>query len=134
MNFDVHSEIKEKLQLHKGDFVHVIKRIRTADGEPIALDVDNVSSKVASHIDVNQIKNSLYVFFEQHLHMDIAYSDFKIKAGSATADIARHLGIQEGDPILHIKHITYTKKGIPFEYCQTYYRADKYSLSIRAYR
>lgn len=134
MNFDVSSEIKEKLDLDESDFTHIIKRIRTADGQAVALDIDNISSKIAKNIDVDKINTSLYSYFEKYLKIDISYSDFTIMSANATKDIAKYLGIEPGEPVIYMRHITYTKKGLPFEYCQTYYRADKYSLSIRAYR
>ncbi|XMB87109.1 GntR family transcriptional regulator [Mycoplasmatota bacterium WC44] len=121
MKFDVSKKIKSRLQLDDDDYIHVIKRIRTADGEPIAIDIDNV-------------KNSMYNYFENVLKVEITSSDFIIKSILADAEMANHLHVEIGDPILYMKHITYTTNGIPFEYCQTYYRADKYSFSITAFR
>jgi GntR family transcriptional regulator len=134
MSFDVDDDTKEVLELDDSDFVHIIKRVRTADNEAIALDIDRISSRVGDKFNVDKLEHSLYNYFEEDLQIAIFHSDFTIKASSATKEIAKYLNIEVGDPVLYMKHITYTKKGMPFEFCQTYYRADKYSLSIRAYR
>lgn len=134
MSFDVDENTKEKLELEDSEFVHIIKRVRTADGEPVALDIDRISSKIGEKFEVEKLKDSIYSYFEGSLNLKISHSDFTIKSSVATKEIAKYLNIELGDPILYIKHITYTKDGMPFEYCQTYYRADKYSLNIRAYR
>lgn len=134
MKYDVTHKIKTKLKLDDDDFIHVIKRIRTADGEPIAIDIDSVSSKIVKTIDVDAAKDSMYYYFENILNVEITSSDFIIRSILADSEISKYLGVEIGDPILYMSHITYTTDGVPFEYCKTYYRADKYSFSITAYR
>lgn len=134
MNFDYSERIRKKLNLVDGDFVHVIKRIRTADGEPIALDIDNISSRVCDKVDIELIKDSLYYYFESVLNVEIKSSDFVIQATTATKEIAEYLNIEIGEPVLYMKHITFTKDDEAFEFCETFYRADKFNLSITAYR
>ena len=134
MNFDVDKKIKDKLDLDKDDYVHVIKRIRTADGEPIALDIDQISSKLTKEIDINQVKESLYSYIENSLKLKISHSEFRIKAGTADEEISKYLNIEIGEPILYLRHISFTTDGLPFEYCRTYYPAEKYSLNMKAYR
>jgi len=134
MNFDVNKKIADKLDLSEGDFTHEIKRIRTADGEPIALDIDRVSSRLTEVINVEEVKDSLYGYIENTLNKKISHSEFTIKAGTANAEIAKYLSLEIGEPILYMRHISYTVDGLPFEYCKTYYPAEKYSLTIMAYR
>ncbi len=134
MIFDVDEKIRERLELEEIDFVRNIKRVFMVDGDPIALDIDRISSKIGEKLNVEKLKDSIYSYFEECLQVNKSHSDFTIKSTDATKEIAIYLHIQVGDPILYMKHVTYTKKGMSFEYCHSYYRADKYSLNIRAYR
>ncbi|HEY8364525.1 MAG TPA: GntR family transcriptional regulator [Haloplasmataceae bacterium] len=134
ITFDVDEDIKEHLKLDDTDFAHIIKRVRTADNEPIAFDIDIISSKIANKLDIEKLSGSIYSYLESDLNINIAYSDFTIKAAQVSYEVAKYLHLEVGHPILLVKHITYMKQGLPFEYCYTYYRADKYSLNIRAYR
>ena len=134
MVFDVDDDTKERLELNDEDFVHIVKRVRTADGEPIAFDINQISSKVAKKFEIEKLSGSIYSYFEADLQINITHSDFTIKAATVTKEVAKYLNLEAGDPILLVKHTTYTKQELPFEYCHTYYRADKYSLNLRAYR
>jgi DNA-binding GntR family transcriptional regulator len=134
MLYDVSSKTVKVLDLEEDDFVHVIKRIRTADGEPIALDIDYISSRVVDTINIKEAKESVYSYLEEKKGINMGYSDFEIKSVLADDEIAKHLLVQVGDPIIYLKHITFTKEGKPFEYCKTFYRADKYSFRVRSYR
>jgi len=134
MTYDVSDKLKNILELEEDHFVHTIKRIRTADGEPIAYDVDNVSSRVVPTIDVKKAKDSFYDYLEKNLDLTVASSDLEIKAILANETISKHLGIEIGDPVILLKHITFTEEGLPFEYCATYYRADKYSFRVKSFR
>lgn len=134
MNFDVDSKISNRLELADDDFVHIIRRIRTADGEPIALDVDRVSSKLTKTLDLEQVNESLYSYIENTLKIQIDHSEYRVKSIVADETIAKYLNVDIGSPVLYMRHISFTKDGLPFEYCKTYYPADKYSLTIKAYR
>ncbi len=134
MLYDMKSKTAKLLDLKEEDFVHVIRRIRTADDSPVALDIDYISSKIVDSIDINKAKDSVYSYLEQEKNIEMGYSDFEIKSILADEEIAKHLDVEVGDPIIYLKHITFTKDGKPFEFCKTFYRADKYSFRVRSYR
>lgn len=134
MTYDITSKLMKKLELSEDDFIHTIKRIRTADGEPIAFDVDNISSRVVPTLNIDVAKDSIYDYIENTLDIKVLSSDLEIKAVLANDIVAKHLELEVGEPIIYLKHTTFTDEGVPFEYCRTYYRADKYSFRVKSFR
>jgi GntR family transcriptional regulator len=51
-----------------------------------------------------------------------------IRAIQAAPEIARHLEVPTGDPLLHIERVSYSQQNQPAEFLRVYYRGDRYSL------
>ena len=78
-------KIQKQLNLEPGSYVVYISRLRTADGEPVAIECLQEEAKVR-----------------------VASSEKRIELCRATAEEAKLMKVKKGTPLLYIKSVTYT--------------------------
>jgi GntR family transcriptional regulator len=114
------------LKIEENDSVYKIKRIRLADGAPMALETAYIPVEIVPGLTEENSNLSLYQYIEQHLSLSISEATQEIEASIADSDDAKTLEINIGDPILLIQRISYLQDGIPFEIVKSTFRADRY--------
>lgn len=114
------------LKIEENDSVYKIKRIRLADGAPMALETAYIPVEIVPGLTEENSNLSLYQYIEQHLSLSISEATQEIEASIADSDDAKTLEINIGDPILLIERISYLQDGIPFELVKSTFRADRY--------
>jgi GntR family transcriptional regulator len=114
------------LKIEENDSVYKIKRIRLADGAPMALETAYIPVEIVPGLTEENSNLSLYQYIEQHLSLSISEATQEIEASIADSDDAETLEINIGDPILLIQRISYLQDGIPFEIVKSTFRADRY--------
>ena len=111
--------------------VVVVRRLRCADDEPIALEAAVLIAPVASAVlaaDVEQ--GSLHEALAKagwHLRRGTA----TIGAAAATAEDARLLGLRRGDPLLVERRVIADGHGRRVEATESRYPADRYALDVQ---
>lgn len=125
--------IAAALQLEPGEKVLRIKRLRTANGEPVVVLTSYVPAWTGISLQ-DDFSGSLIALLEDKYGVEYASADQTIEAAGADADTAKLLGVAEGDPILVIRRVTRTAAHVPVEYVEGLYRADRYSYRIRLNR
>lgn len=111
-----------------------IQRLRTANGEPIALQTSFVRAD-RFHIAAADLRDaSLYALLANRYGITAAVADEVITARVASKRSARHLGIRPGDPLLCVDRFTFSQHGEPVEYVQIQYRADRYRFFVHQHR
>jgi len=114
------------LKIEENDSVYKIKRIRLADGAPMALETAFIPVEIVPGLTEENSNLSLYQYIEEHLSLTISEATQEIEASIADNDDAKTLEIKIGDPILLIERISYLQDGIPFELVKSTFRADRY--------
>ncbi len=111
-----------------GTEIHVIERLRTADGEPMAVERAHVLASLAPDLlDRRLADRSLYGVLEAVYGVVFDAGDQIINAGVADAADARHLEISRGSPVLLLERRSYAG-GTCAELTMSTYRADRYQL------
>lgn len=124
-------ELAECLQLHEGDILVELKRVRYADSEPMYFETNIIEkSWVPEVMDRDFSKESLRVFLANRYKVSWSHAKQHIYSIAATQELAKLLQIKKGDPLIYIKRISYDSNDVPREYVETYYRADNYHLEI----
>ncbi|HEX9014477.1 MAG TPA: GntR family transcriptional regulator, partial [Chloroflexota bacterium] len=118
------------LSLEPGAPVIEIFRLRLADGEPMAIQTvhvphDRCPSLVSD--DLNQF--SLYYLLEQKYGLRLRHAQEKITATNASRQQAALLGVPKDAPLLRIERQTLLDSGVPIEFVESLYRADRYVYS-----
>lgn len=114
------------LKIEENEAVYKIKRIRLADGAPMALETAYIPVKIVPGLTEENSNLSLYQYIEEHLSLSISEAAQEIEASIAGEEDAQTLGISIGDPILLIERISYLQDGVPFELVKSTFRADRY--------
>jgi GntR family transcriptional regulator len=114
------------LKIEDADTVYIIKRIRLADGAPMALETAYIPVKIVPGLTEENSNLSLYQYIEENLALSISEATQEIEASTANHLDAETLEITIGDPILLIERISYLQEGIPFELVKSTFRADRY--------
>jgi GntR family transcriptional regulator len=111
-----------------GTEIHVIERLRTADGDPMAVERAHILASLAPDLlDRRLADRSLYGVLEAVYGIVFDAGDQIINAGVADATDARHLEIPRGSPVLLLERRSYAG-GICAELTMSTYRADRYQL------
>ena len=125
----------EQLRVAPGESIFCLQRLRTADGEPLAIEHSKINFRGCEglvHDDLEQ--QSLYRTLEDKYGLPLAEAEQELEAGLAGEEEARLLNISVGSPVLFTRRTTYTERNQPIEYATSVYRGDKYKFFTRLTR
>jgi GntR family transcriptional regulator len=119
-----------RLALKDGEKVLWLKRLRLADGQPIAIESARLGRRTAEAV----LEASLE---RESLHAVLVRAGFPptkgratIGAEAASADDARWLKMRKGDPMLVERRVIVDDQGRPLEFTESRYPADRYALDV----
>jgi len=112
-----------------------VHRVRTLDGVPTCFDTSVVPTSRAPGIEgVNLEDASLYQTLETVAQVRIVRSDYIVRAEAAAGEIAEHLGIETGAPVLVGEEVASDVSGTPIVLGRVTYRHDAYEFQATLYR
>lgn len=110
--------------------VVVVRRVRLADGKPIAVETARLLRRTASVVMTADLeRGSLHEALARGGH-HLTRGTATITAAAATHEDARLLGIRRGDPLLVERRVIFDGRGIPLEATESRYPADRYALDV----
>ena len=123
--------VANALQIQTGDPVILLKRIRYADDQPLAVEVSYLPYReYGPLLEENFAEASLYETLKKRFNILAVRALQQIEAVSCPNDEARLLKIRRGAPILHINRTTFSQDDRPFETVESYYRSDCYVFHV----
>lgn len=125
-------EVAQALELNPWDEVVEIYRVRTADGEPITINVSYLPYQLLEGHDLTQLGSgqSLYRVLEEEFRVVVSTTEDTIGAVKASQRQADILQINRNDPLLTIKRVAYDSDNRIIEYSSIVIRADRYKHII----
>lgn len=118
------------LGLQAGDPVVFLRRLRSADGEPIAIESATLVRAAANAVMAADLETG-------SLHEALAGAGYHLRrgtatitAGAATHEEARLFGIRRGDPLLVERRVIVDTHGRRIEATESRYPADRYALDV----
>lgn len=125
-------DLAEKLKVEAGEAVMLLRRLRLADGVPMALEVSHIPLKHFPGLEkVSFTKQSLYHVLRENYGVRVGWADEVIEALPATREESELLTIPKRASILSISRIIMTTESTPIEVACSRYRGDRYRASIR---
>lgn len=116
------------LNLEPGAEVHYIERLRTADGEPMAVERSHIPAAVAPDLlDQPLVDRSLYQLLEHEYGVVLDSGEQTIEAGIADPRDAALLGLRSGSAVLLLQRRSFAAN-VAIELAVSTYRADRYQL------
>jgi len=124
---------RDLFQLGEGEQVYQIRRLRLADGVPLAIEevqipfgfVPGLEKYIASH-------HSLYGILMQHYGLRMARCVDDVSAVLPTKEQRQLLSIDHPTALLMIRRTSYSSAGNAVELAVTLYRGDMYTATVNA--
>jgi len=124
------SEDRNALGLKDPSSVIVIKRIRVADGTPLALERVALLAQCFAVLDEDLVNGSLHAGLRKIGFQPTLASGW-LKARLATTHEARKLDLPSKSPLLVETRVIEDQNGVAIEYTETAYAANRYVVDIK---
>ena len=125
-------EIAARLRLQPDEQLARIRRLRLANGEPMALETTHLPLELCPGLlSMDLERGSLYELLQRVFRLRFGAATQTITAEAARPATARMLALNEGDPVLVMERSSELDNGRPFEYVRSWYRADRYHFAVR---
>jgi len=109
--------------------IHVIERVRTADGEPVVYCVDKFPSQIFPG-SFSYEKESIFQMLEEGSEMKIAYAVAQIEPIGFHEKVSPILECEPETALLVLKQMHFDEMDTPILYSVNYFKADKFSFHV----
>jgi len=128
-------QVAEALGIPEGETVIHIVRLRSADGQAMALETSFLPHRLFPTLAEQDLTDrSLYQVLEQEFSLPPAYAVDTIELASAGPYEAAELGIREGTPVVLSTRIAYSEQDVPLVFTRTIHRGDRFRAVVRCTR
>ncbi len=128
-------EVAQALKLTPGERVYCARRLRSVNGEPVAVVTSYLPARIFAGIEKQDLeKQSLYSIFEHSYKRRLQWAEELIGAMIAGAEEADALQTSAGSALLVIRETTYDAQNVAIEYSLSLLRGDRYTASVISVR
>ncbi len=129
------ANIAIELNMQPGEQAHEIRRLRLADGEPMAISTAYIPCALLPELTEEAVaSSSLFELLSMQLSLRISYADRSIRPTLATPEQAELLKAPAGSALMLVEGPAFLENDQPVEYVITYYRGDRYEFMFHAVR
>lgn len=122
-------EVRERLGLAEGKKVFLLKRLRLADGEPVAVETAHLPQGLCPGLlEEDLATRSLFSVLRDRYGVSPTWADAEIEARMATKPEAVLLKMKAGQPVLEARRTTFTTNYEVIECVDSVYRGDRFSF------
>jgi GntR family transcriptional regulator len=131
----VSAHVADLLQLPDSEQIVLLERLRIVNGEPWVVTTAHMPYALCAPIlELDMSRRSLFETYERELGYTLHRGARSIEARTAGKEIAQHLGISEGAPVLVFTGVTYLQDGRPLEYFVGIHRGDRSRFEVELFR
>ncbi|KRO16054.1 trehalose operon repressor [Lacticaseibacillus saniviri] len=109
-------------------------RLRELNQEPLIIDIDYIDQDVVPKISKAVAEDSIYQYFEQTLHLRIAYAKKEITVEPATEQDQALLELPADGMVVVVKSVTSLEDTTAFQYTESRHRPDRFRFQDFARR
>jgi GntR family transcriptional regulator len=125
------SEVAEALELRKGARVHLVERLRLADGVPVAHEVAHLAGRLPRLRSELASRGSLYTTLREAYGIVLADVEDTVETALASPAEAELLGVDTGLPMLLVRRLARDATGRPVEWTRSVFRGDRFRFVAR---
>ncbi len=123
------AEVARALHLGAKAKVLRLKRVRTADAEPMSIEESFLPAKLfPGLLTAFSAQASLYEMLSERYGIRMSGANEVVEASLAGADEARLLGVNRNSPVFVLTRICYAESGPPVEFVRSTYRGDRWKI------
>jgi GntR family transcriptional regulator len=131
----VSPHVAQMLALSESEQIVLLERVRYLRGEPLVMTTAHMPySLCAPILDLDMSHRSLFETYERDLGLKLHRGTRAIESRAASAEVAHHLGVNEGAPVLVFSGVTYLEDGRPLEYFVGIHRGDRSRFETELFR
>jgi GntR family transcriptional regulator len=120
-----------QLSLQPGSEVLIIRRLRSVNGEPVAIHTSYFDHRVFGSLrKYDLVGGSLLEAMEKIYGAHMASTRDMVRAASANPEDGAVLGHTENMPVLVVEGTAYDARGIPTRHTEAVYRGDRFELVV----
>lgn len=122
---ELDASVAAHLGLAAGDAVHAVRRRRTGDAEPLALEESYYPARLFPGLLEEDLTRSVYGLMRDRYGRSPARSRQEIEPTQLDAEAAATLGGRPDVPALRVTRTAWDNKGQPIEFARDLYRGDR---------
>lgn len=128
---DAEANLADRMGLREGDHVFRLKRLRSADGTPMMVEITFLPVRKFLSLRRPLLENrSLYDVIEKVYHEKIKVAEEEFFASVARPADALLLDVPEDSPVLDLVRTTYSMTNEIIEYTRSVARADQFKYKV----
>jgi GntR family transcriptional regulator len=128
-------EVQKALCLDRRASVISIERVRVGGGVPLSYDVSYFPIEIGHRLVALDLAHAdIFALLESELGVDLGFADLTLEVVAADRVTAGYLRVDEGDPLLRIRRLTYDIRRRPIDFEYLYGRPDAFQFSVRVPR
>jgi GntR family transcriptional regulator len=135
------SSLPDGMKIHlaksppKSKSYHCLTRVRCVDSRPVAYEETYLDTETYPGLERADVEEgSLYATMRRLWGYEPAWADAAIEPDVADEEIARHLGIKVGAPVVVAWRVTSSEQDEVLEYVKAIYRGDGFALTVRRHK
>jgi GntR family transcriptional regulator len=125
------ADARTALRVRRGQMVHEIVRVRSANGEPVALEETYLPAAVFPGLLEMDVTGSIYRLIEHEFGLRPHTADEVIDPVKASRSQAELLGVRRDDPLLLVTRTSFAEDGTAVEFSHDYFRPDRARITLR---
>ncbi|MFV0559835.1 MAG: trehalose operon repressor [Enterococcus sp.] len=123
----IDNQLAMQTGFEEGDSCWSLIRTREIDHKKVILDKDLLLTTIVPELDTEIAKDSIYRYFEEHLHLTIAFAEKEITIDALTEEDHQLLDLNQQDiNIVCIKSRVFTGDAKQFQFTESRHRVDKF--------
>lgn len=124
-----------QLGLRAGTMVHYLKRLRLADGEPMAVEVSYLpKARFPDLLERYEDPGSLYELLEREYGTQLVLGSQTVEAVETGPEESELLKVKQNSPALFVETVAYDIEDVPVEYGTSLFRSDRYKFRVQLRR
>ena len=124
-------KVRGLLGLSPGVVAGVITRLRLADGVALMLERSHLPHNLTPGLLNHDLGGSLYKLLSETYRLTLARGEESLEVRAADAEVAKHLGLRRGEPLLYTQRVVKDERGTPVEYAERFARADRCKFRVQ---
>jgi GntR family transcriptional regulator len=125
-------DVATALALARGEPVHEVARVRSAQRLPVALERSWFPAAAFPGLLDHRLTGSLYTLLHKEFGHQPRTAEEFVDPVVADPDSARLLGVEHGRPLLRVERTAYTAAGLAVEFARDLFRTDRVRLHVRS--
>ncbi|RUT30231.1 GntR family transcriptional regulator [Arsenicitalea aurantiaca] len=122
--------VARALGILPGAPVALIERVRLVNADPLLYEISAINEALAPDLLEQDLSGSLYALLGRRYRLVLAHGEETLEAVAADRDLARHLDIPEGSPLVYTERTVSTDRGQAVEFTRRWGRGDKSSFRV----